>query len=41
MESKRGEGDSRASGDNTSHSELDEKETRTVTAVRGGWMRRP
>ena len=36
LESKRGERvTGRASGDNTSHSELDEKETRTVTAVKG------
>lgn len=36
LESNRGETvTDRASGDNMSHSELDEKETRTVTAVRG------
>ena len=36
LESKRGERvTGRASGDNTRHSELDEKETRTVTAVKG------
>lgn len=36
LESNRGERvTGRASGDNTSHSELDEKETRTVTAVKG------